>query len=108
MLTLEALGVTLGANGLHFGIPWGNILVILGCLGSILAPCGWQNPTKDIQSAYFTDLADTLENQHLMFWEGFEGWRRPSWLQNELLETLEADFGADEITLETLRGSWML
>ena len=43
-----------------------------------------------------------------MFLEGFEGWRRSSWLQNELLETLEADLGADEITLETLRGSWIL
>ena len=39
-----------------------------------------------------------------MFWEGFEGWRHPSWLQNEVLETLEAGLGADEV----LRGSWMI
>ena len=45
--------------------------------------------------------------KHSVF-NGFEGWRRPSWLQNEVLESLEADFGADEITLETLSESWML
>ena len=39
-----------------------------------------------------------------MFLNGFEGWRHPSWLQNELLETLEAGSGADEF----LRGSWTI
>ncbi len=39
-----------------------------------------------------------------MVLEGFEGWRHPSELQNELLETLEAGLGVDEV----LRGSWMI
>ena len=43
-----------------------------------------------------------------MFLEGFEGWRHPSWLPNELLESLEAGLGADEVNLATLRGSWMI
>ncbi len=43
-----------------------------------------------------------------MFLKGFVGWRHPSELQNELLETLEAGLGAGEVTLATLRGSWML
>ena len=104
-LTLEALGVTLEANGLHFGIPW-HIGVIFGSLGLILGARGWQHLSKRDPECYFADLAETLKN--LMFLEGFEGWRHPSWLQNELLETLEADVGADGITLETLRGSWIL
>ncbi len=41
-------------------------------------------------------IVKTLNN--FMFLEGFEGWRHPSsWLQNELLETLEAGLGADEV-----------
>ncbi len=43
-----------------------------------------------------------------MFLEGFEGWRHPSELQNDLLETLEAGLGADEINSATLRGAWMV
>ncbi len=43
-----------------------------------------------------------------MFLEGFEGWRHSRQLRDELLETLEAGLGVDEVDLATLRGSWML
>ena len=43
-----------------------------------------------------------------MFLEGFEGWRHSRQLQDELLETLEAGLGADDVNLATLRGSWMV
>ena len=39
---------------------------------------------------------------------GFEGWRHSRQLQDELLETLEAGLGADEVNLATLGGSWMI
>ncbi len=37
-----------------------------------------------------------------MVWQDFEGWRHPSALQNELLKTLEAGLGADEV----IQRSW--
>ena len=43
-----------------------------------------------------------------MFLKGFEGWRHSRQLQDELLETLEAGWGADGVNLATLRGSWMV
>ena len=43
-----------------------------------------------------------------MFLKGFEGWRHSRQLQDELLETLEAGLGADDVNLATLRGSWMV
>ena len=39
-LTWEATGVTLEANRLHVGSPWGDIGVIWGSLDSILSSCG--------------------------------------------------------------------
>ena len=43
-----------------------------------------------------------------MFLKGFEGWRHARQLQDELLDTLEAGVGADDVNLATLRGSWMV
>ena len=43
-----------------------------------------------------------------MFLKGFEGWRHARQLQDELLDTLEAGLGADDVNLATLRGSWMV
>ncbi len=43
-----------------------------------------------------------------MFWEDFEGWRHPSALQNELLKTLEAGLGADDVNFATLRSVFLL
>ena len=45
-LTLDALGVTLEANGLHYCSPWVHIEVILVPLGSMLGSCGCQNLPK--------------------------------------------------------------
>ena len=36
-----------------------------------------------------------------MLLEGFEGWRHSRQLQDELLETLEAGLGADDVNLAT-------
>ncbi len=43
-----------------------------------------------------------------MFLKGFEGWRHSRQPQDELLETLEAGLGADDVDLATLRNSWMV
>ena len=43
-----------------------------------------------------------------MFLKGFEGWRHARQLQDELLDTLEAGVGADDVNLATLRGFWMV
>ena len=43
-----------------------------------------------------------------MFLTGFECWRHSRQLQDELLETLEAGLGAEDVNLATLRGSWMV
>ncbi len=40
-----------------------------------------------------------------MFLKGFEGWRHARQLQDELLDTLEAGVGADDVNVATLRGS---
>ncbi len=43
-----------------------------------------------------------------MFLKGFEGWRRSRELQDELLDTLEAGLGADDVSLATLSDSGMV
>ena len=44
----------------------------------------------------------------MLFLKGCEGWRHSRQLQDELLETLEAGLGADDVNLATLRDSWMV
>ncbi len=81
-------------------IVWSSWQLLARCWGLLDA----QAPPKYVQNAkLWADSANTL-NKDIMFWEGFKGWRHLRWL----LETLDADLGADEVTLETLRGSWML
>ncbi len=93
--TLEAHGVTLGAFELQFSSPWGHLGVILAAIGSVLGSLGCSKSSKMHQECKVVDIVKTLKN--LMFLKGFEGWRHPSELQNELLETLEAGLGADEV-----------
>ncbi len=91
---------------LQFSSPWGHLGVILGAIGSILGVPWAPNPLQNKFRMLSCGLSKTVEKPYVL--EGFEAWRHPSWLQNELLETLEDDFGADDVTWETLRGSWML
>ncbi len=69
--------------------------VILAAIGSILGSLGCSKSSKMHQESKVADIVNTLKNR--MFLKGFGGWRHPSELQNELLETLEAGLGADEV-----------
>ena len=94
-LILEALGITLEANALHFCSPWSHIGIIWPSIGSILGSCGCQNISKRDPECYFADLGETSKTRRVF--EVFEGWRHPSWHQNGVLEALEACLGADEV-----------